>query len=267
MARSKSKPKKPKQHKTTAVKGGRKREIINRGPKKNVEVMNYPHLKGDEIHAEGQLEPKAIMLISSYPQVKALQEQAEEITFSDYLGEERAFPDFRITLHNGEVIFVEVKPYEVFNKKENRIRLKRIQQAIQIQFDARYVVLTDLAIELEPRYSNISLLANYRYIPITPELLNRTKKVFQDTSYIPFNDFRNAVCDGRVDFCYALIANSHLKVDLSLPLPKDWLIQPSFNAEDQIHIYDLIGTSKQQSTPSLLDPLSARIEHGGGPVK
>lgn len=266
MARSKSKPKKPKQHKT-AAKGGRKREIINRGPKKNVEVMNYPHLKGDEIHAEGQLEPKAIMLISSYPQVKALQEQAEEITFSDYLGEERAFPDFRITLHNGEVIFVEVKPYEIFNKKENRIRLKRIQQAIQIQFDARYVVLTDLAIELEPRYSNISLLTNYRYIPITPELLNRTQQAFLNTSCIPFNDFRNSVCDGRADHCYALIANGHLKVDLSLPLPKDWLIQPSFNAEDQIHIYDLIGTSKQQSTPSLLDPLSARIEHEGGPVK
>jgi len=182
MARSKSNPKKPK-HKT-AAKGGRKREIINRGPRKNVEVMNYPHLKGDEIHAEGQLEPKAIMLISSYPQVKALQEQAEEITFSDYFGEERAFPDFRITLHNGEVIFVEVKPYEIFNKKENRIRLKRIQQAIQIQFDARYVVLTDLAIELEPRYSNISLLTNYRYIPITTALLNRTQQAFLNTSFI-----------------------------------------------------------------------------------
>lgn len=245
--------------KSKSRKDGRAREIINRGPKKNVEILNYPHLKGTEIHAEGLLEPQAVSLIAIYPQVASLQEQPEHLVAHDGEGKLEAFPDFKIGLTTGEQVFVEVKPYEEFSKPETRKRLGRVKRAIETQHKARYVVLTEHAIELQPRLDNAYLLLNYRYIPTPPDILSRIRSALTGSNGMPFGDVLTTLCDGRLDICYSLIACGYLRVDLMLSPARTWTIFPSFEPEQQIHIFELIGWPRQPGH-HLLDPYSARFD-------
>lgn len=238
-------------------KDGRAREILNRGPKKNVEILNYPHLKNTEIHAEGQLEPKAVSLIAIYPQAASVQEQPEHLVAHDSEGKLEAFPDFRIGLTTGEAVFIEVKPFDEFNKPEIRKQLGRVKRAVETQHKSRYVVLTEYAIELQPRLDNVYLLLNYRYIQIPPDILSRIRSALTGSTGMPFGDVLTTLCDGRLDICYSLIARGYLRVDLMLSPARTWTIYPSFEPAQQIHLFDLIGWPHQPGH-RLLDPYSAR---------
>jgi hypothetical protein len=222
-------------------KGGRAREVLSRGPQKNVEVLNYPHLKDDEIHAEGQLAPKAVTLIAFFPQVTRLQEEPEKIPLGQSPDDGHAYPDLRLTINQGDRPFVEVKPFVFADQPEVRSHLVRVKDAIRKRYSERYIVLTDLAIELEPRWTNVSLLMHYRYVPIPDELLSRTRTLFDQVDEISIAAFVEQVCDGQLAVCYGMVACGLLRIDVHQPITPATILRASFADTQKINITELFG--------------------------
>lgn len=111
---------------------------------------------------ESLLERDAILLFEFSNGVKSYQEQPEQILY-EHDGEiRRYYPDFSITLNNGVVIYIEVKPISKFSSLELVLKLNAVLRHFEgIGKDLR--ILVDETIRIEPRLTNLKRLASVQH--------------------------------------------------------------------------------------------------------
>jgi len=164
---------------------------------------------------ESQLEQKACYHFEFSPVVKAFREQPQTLYLSASKGMFRYTPDFELTLHNGEICYVEVKPLsKLFTPKV----LERLQAASQFLAENgyRFIVLTDEELNFPNRIRNFSILRPYLRFGIPPYISDQAK-VWVATANDPTI---GALCRlvGMQSTAFALLAQLHIGFDFDQPL-------------------------------------------------
>lgn len=119
----------------------------------------FPSTKNQRMVAwESLLERDAIILFELSPGVVSYEEQPSIELYYDGSLPRRYYPDFALTLRNGSVAHVEVKPKKKLSNKLVYERLHLIAANYQRQ-SRQFWILTDDEIRKQPRLSNLTQCA------------------------------------------------------------------------------------------------------------
>lgn len=134
----------------------RARRVVT--PSSGIVRGKFPSRKnGRMVHHEGLLERDAFYLLEAIPAVVAYREQPITLHYPDGERLRRYTPDLELTLQDGEMIYVEIKPAEVAAKAEIAHKLNKIREHLA-RTDQRFLVLTDRVIRQQPRLDNLRWL-------------------------------------------------------------------------------------------------------------
>jgi hypothetical protein len=174
---------------------------------------------------ESQLEQKACYHFEFSPAVIAFREQPETLYFPCQQGMCRYTPDFQLTLYNGEIIYVEVKPlFKLFLPKI----LERLQLANEFLAEKGYsfIVLTDEELNFSNRIRNFSILRPYLRLDIPDYISNQAKAWLTHTSNPTFQSL--SLFLGLQSTACALLAQLHIGFDFDEPLNNTSQLSPKF---------------------------------------
>ncbi|MEQ1546066.1 Tn7 transposase TnsA N-terminal domain-containing protein [Methyloglobulus sp.] len=121
---------------------------------------------------ESQLEQKACYHFEYSPAVVAFREQPETLCFPYQNRMCEYTPDFQLTLFDGEICYVEVKPLSKLFKPDI---LERLQLAHQFLAEKGYnfIMITDEELNYPTRIRNLSILRPYLRFEIPPTSRNK----------------------------------------------------------------------------------------------
>lgn len=111
---------------------------------------------------ESLLERDAILLFEFSAGIKSYQEQPELIFYEQDGEMRRYYPDFSITLSNGEVIHLEVKPISKFNSADIVNKFNAVMRHYD-RIGREFKILVDNNIRTEPRLTNLKRLASVQH--------------------------------------------------------------------------------------------------------
>jgi len=160
---------------------------------------------------ESQLEQKACYHFEYSPAVVAFREQPETLQFPYQDGMCRYTPDFQLTLYNGEIVYVEIKPLSKLRSPE---MLKRLQLANQFLAEKGYsfIVITDEELNYPIRNRNFSILRPYLRFEI-PAHISRQAKAWLAHTRNPTLEALSHFLDSPTT-AFALLAQLHIRFDL-----------------------------------------------------
>lgn len=119
----------------------------------------FPSAKNQRMVAwESLLERDAIVLFELSPGVIAYEEQPSIERYYDDSVLRKYYPDFALTLRNGSVVHIEVKPKKKLTNPLVYARLSLIAASYQRQC-RQFWILTDEEIRKQPRLSNLTQCA------------------------------------------------------------------------------------------------------------
>jgi hypothetical protein len=127
-------------------------------PPRGVVRGQFPSTKMKRMIAwKSQLEQKACYHFEYSPAIVAFREQPETLYFPYQEGMCCYTPDFQLTLYNGEIIYVEIRPLA---KLRSPAILERLQLANQFLADKGYhfFVITDAELNFPNRIRNFTIL-------------------------------------------------------------------------------------------------------------
>lgn len=186
----------------------------------------FPSTKNQRMVAwESLLERDAIILFELSPGVVSYEEQPSVEIYYDDSSPRKYFPDFAVTLRNGSVAHVEVKPAEKLKGRTTRARFSLI--AAQYERQARqFWILTDDEIRKEPRLSNLKLLAYHRRETLMPLHLDTLLSALEPRTSASFADFSEVF--GGPTLVFRLLAAGLLTCDLNEPIQNGTAIHTTF---------------------------------------
>lgn len=119
----------------------------------------FPSTKNQRMVAwESLLERDAIVLFELSPGVVAYEEQPSiELYYEDTVPR-KYYPDFALTLRDGSIAHVEVKPRKKLSKRDVAQRFDQIASTYQRQ-SRQFWILTDEEIRRQPRLANLTRCA------------------------------------------------------------------------------------------------------------
>lgn len=160
---------------------------------------------------ESQLEQKACYHFEYSPVVVAFREQPETLQFPYQDRMCRYTPDFQLTLYNGEIVYVEIKPLSKLRKPEI---LERLQLANQFLAEKGYsfIVITDEELNYPIRIRNFSILRPYLRFQIPARILQQAKAWLGHTSNPTLEALSHFLNSPTTAF--ALLAQLHIRFDL-----------------------------------------------------
>lgn len=206
----------------------RAREVISTSG--GIMRCKFPSRKnGRLVHCEGLLELDAAYLFETNHRVASFREQPITITYPDGTRLRRYTPDFELTLGNGLIVWVEIKPLSSLARAEVRHKLARVAEHMAC-IQQSFVVLTDTLLRQEPRRTNLQAI----YHRATPQwgTVQAAMAALRHCSHrLPagLNDATQALAAAGLE-PYSLLLAGALRCDLSAPLTADTLI--TINRED-----------------------------------
>jgi hypothetical protein len=165
---------------TPQPKAERAREPVT--PSRGLVRGQFPSTKMNRMIAwESQLEQKACYHFEYSPAVVAFREQPETLQFPYQDGMCRYTPDFELTLYNGEICYVEIKPLSKLRSPEI---LERLQLANQFLAEKGYnfIVITDEELSFPNRIRNFSILRPYLRFEISTDISQQANAWLVHTS-------------------------------------------------------------------------------------
>ena len=157
------------------------------------------------------------------PNVLRYREQPELVIYHDRLGRSRKYyPDFELTMSDGALVHIEVKPADKLRKATLQERFEDIAEHYA-RTQRPFQILTDIDVQREPRRTNLERL-NYhrRETPFGFELfslLDRLSDVHQPTLKV----VEEAI--GSPQLVMRMIAAGHLTCDLDKPIGESTLLE------------------------------------------
>ena len=167
-------------------------------------------------YGESMLEGAGARFLEISPFVKSYLGQAAEEIYYDANGEPHSyFVDFRVTLINGEVVDVEMKPHRKFLNPDIKQKYALIA-AHYAQTGRRFRVLTDLDVSTEPLFTTLKIL-NYHWVGKAPkhDLKTHARKL-SSSSFATIGEAAEVI--GDVANVYRQIASGFLAIDFHMSL-------------------------------------------------
>lgn len=139
----------------------RARFLIEQCPHRIVGVMHLPGCDIDAPEHESHNEHAAIRLLALCNDVTKIHSQPEQVVYQDTEGKKRNYTsDFGVTLADGSVVSVEVKPLTILLRPNNQDKYMAVAKSYAANFQ-RFTIFTDHAVHLEPRCSIARRLRMY----------------------------------------------------------------------------------------------------------
>lgn len=185
----------------------------------------FPSTKSGQMVAwESQLEEKACYLFEFCPAITSFRDQPLKI---EYLFDDRTrnyYTDFELTLCNGQICYVEIKPHEKLFYPENFDRFQSIAKTFE-KNRQHFYVLTEHELPSKQCVRNLSILRSYLRHTLPSELTGEVTKWIVTASSPDIE----ALCDyvGSRAIALALIAQQKIALDLELPLSPNTAIFPA----------------------------------------
>lgn len=162
---------------------------------------------------ESLLERDAILYFEFSPGIINYQEQPEVIFFDQGGEMHRYHPDFAITLKDGRVIYIEVKPWRCFDDPELVERFGAIKGHYAKQ-DKQFRILTDRLLRKEPKLSNLKMLASVVQFPLGKNEVSRfVDEVISFGPHLSLSTLANSIGWRNV---LGMIANHHFHCDFDI---------------------------------------------------
>jgi hypothetical protein len=179
---------------------------------------------------ESQLEQKACYHFEFSPAVIAFREQPETLYFPYQERMCRYTPDFELTLYNGEIWYVEIKPLSKLRSPEI---LERLQLAGQFLAEKGYsfIVITDEELNFPNRIRNLTILRPYLRFQISAHISQQAIAWLARSSNPTLEALSHFLVSQTTAF--ALLAQLHIRFDLDEPLIKSSFLFPEITAGDQ----------------------------------
>ena len=157
----------------------------------------FPSRKiGRMIHWESQLERDAVLLFEFSPGVSIYREQPMRIYYSHDGKTRRYTPDFEVTLHTGEIQFIEVKPLHKTLELPESNRLSRIQDHFD-NVGNTLRVITEVDIRQKQLLENLWVLFRHRRAALCAFDRRMSRKRFDGADSIAFDDAAATFGDAR----------------------------------------------------------------------
>lgn len=206
----------------------RAREVISTSG--GIMRCKFPSRKnGRLVHCEGLLELDAAYLFEANHRVASFREQPITITYPDDARLRRYTPDFELTLANGLIVWVEIKPLSSLARSEVRHTLARVSEHLA-RIQQPFVVLNDTLLRQEPQRTNLQTI--YHRASSQPRTVQASEAALRRCSHrLPagLSDATQALGAAGLE-PYSLLLAGALRCDLSAPLTADTLI--TINQED-----------------------------------
>jgi len=164
---------------------------------------------------ESQLEQKACYHFEFSPAVVSFREQPLTLSFPTQKGLSKYTPDFELTLHNGEICYVEVKPS---SKLRSSQVMERLQLAHRFLAEKGYnfLVLTDEELNFPNRIRNFAILRPYLRFEIPVQILEQAKAWMSYTCDPTLEAISGFL--GLQSTAFALLAQLYIGFDFDKPL-------------------------------------------------
>ncbi|HWW05902.1 TnsA endonuclease N-terminal domain-containing protein [Collimonas sp.] len=148
----------------------------------------FPSRKiGRMVHWESQLERDAVKLFEFSSGISAYREQPMRVYYGHDGKTRRYTPDFEITLHTGEIQFIEVKPLQKTLDPQESARLARIQDHFD-QNGNTLRVITEVDIRQKQLLENLDVLFRRRRKTLCAFDRRTWRKRFGNADTITFDD-------------------------------------------------------------------------------
>jgi len=184
----------------------------------------YSSTKNDAlVQCESRLELDAAMHFEFDPDVVRYREQPELVTYHDRLGRSRKYyPDFELTMSDGTLVHIEVKPAEKLRKATLHERFEDIA-AHYARTQRSFQILTDVDVQREPRRTNLERL-NYhrRPTPFGFELSSLLDRL-SGARLLTIRAVEEAI--GSPQLVMRMIAAGHLTCDLDKLIDESTLLE------------------------------------------
>lgn len=200
----------------------RARDVIS--PSGGIMRCKFPSRKnGRLVHCEGLLELDAAYLFEANHRVASFREQPITISYPDDARLRRYTPDFELTLTNGLIVWVEIKPLNSLARAEVRHKLARVAEHMA-RIRQPFVVLNDTLLRQEPRRTNLQAIY-HRASPHSGTLQSSIAALRRCSHRLPaaLSDTTQALAAAGLE-PYSLLLAGALRCDLSAPLTADTLI-------------------------------------------
>lgn len=196
------------------------RKITNTGTLKN--IGKFPSIKNKRaVWFESLIERDFLYLIEFDRDVLKYQEQPFKIKYS-LNGKKRVYtPDFLIERKEKKQV-IEIKPQSKVEKKEF-IQFSTFMKDFFAEEKHEFLVVTDLEIRIEPKFSNIKTLWRYAHMPITTKHKILIREFFKDTSTTPFQEFSEFLNNSKEqkELIYSLLFHDCLRIDIKQQITAD----------------------------------------------
>lgn len=179
----------------------------------------FPSQKmSDPVDWESQLERRACYLFEFSPAVIEFKEQPNPIRFThgDLLA--KYTPDFELTLSNGEIWIVEIKPLDHLRRPELRERLSLASDWYE-RHGYHFIVITDEELIHPHLESNIVFLRHYLTHELCPTTVHHGLS-FVTQSIAPTLGGLHEYFGDKVT-AYVLLCRHLISTDLSIPISSD----------------------------------------------
>lgn len=195
----------------------------------------FPSRKtGRMVHWESLLERDAALLFEFSPGVISFREQPCKIFYNLDGRIRRYTPDFEITLTNGEILIVEVKPAVRLQRSEEKHRFSRITQYFS-ERGYRFILLTDEMIRQPILLRNLRILCRYRRENFSEFERRCWLERLNSFSNFAFADLVTLI--GKEDEVWRLIEQRVLDVDLRMDITADTLLHTEIKGRSDEKLY------------------------------
>lgn len=205
---------------TPQPKAERAREPVTRS--RGLVRGQFPSTKMNRMIAwESQLERKSCYHFEFSPGIVSFREQPVTLSIPTQKGLSKYTPDFELTLCNGEICYVEVKPLSMLRSPQV---MERLQLAHQFLAEKGYnfIVLTDEELNFSNRIRNFSILRPYLRFEIPIQILEQTKAWMSHASAPTLGALSSFL--GLQSTAFALLAQLHIGFDFDEPLSNTSLL-------------------------------------------
>lgn len=182
----------------------------------------FPSIKtGRMIEYEQLLELDALFLLEFSPQVLDIKEQPFKFHYGLSGRMRRYTPDFALTLPDGSVLVIEVKPSRSLAKYEVQTKMAAIEEAMGRQgYD--FLIRSEVEIRREPRLGNLKQLFKYRRKAVTADLLiilQKLIKLHKSNPSMMLGEFADLL--GSMEWAMTLLAHGQVSYDSDVPLGRE----------------------------------------------
>ncbi len=189
------------------------RQVVTRSPHRTVGRINRcSHIQDEPIEYESELEKKFVYLALLYPGTVRIKHQPFTLKLDDQVFKKYT-PDFLVTLEDGSLAVVEIKPKSKVQK--NIPRFDVISAALAAH-QLPFLLITDQEIERAKQHKGAERILRYVNWHIAPDLKSRLMESLSSAGSLSINTAMETSQASIEDFLHLVARRQLVPSDLTM---------------------------------------------------